>query len=328
MEDAFKFAFEILVVGVLALPWVAILSIMFLGKPSDGSAFYMSIVPKPAQSAVALSVVIAMAYLLGSAVSRLSRNFFDEGDMFPTEHSIRRAVYAEEYCNHHVVKYMSLPHLQSQLLTSGQQWFCTTQPKDDMPVITEKPLITEKPTREEQFDTDVGILFRLQESSLLLNGHDKTDRLRQYFDQITVLRGAAFNFFVLFSLCIFGAAGNLRGQLASKSGLRIWTLSPPIVVIAYGFLSLLHHVSVRQGSLYRHPPLVEFCLLLLGVTGFFAVLRARHAALYPRVCVIAAFLCVASFCGWWWTEVMYDMQVIYSRPTGWFIDAERQPDAK
>jgi hypothetical protein len=313
MVDALKFAFEILIVGALALPWVAILAIMFPGEPSSKPAFYLSIIPEPAQNAVVLAVVIALGYLLGSAVSRVSRNFFDDDDFWrgaPTEQSIRTAVYGDEYCNNHLLRQLSLPHLPSSQPKSGSglpQWFCQSWDKN------------------KDFNRYVEELFRLQESRLLLSGQDKTDRMRQYFDQIIVLRGAAFNFFLVFALCVFGMAGNWRARLASKPTLRASTLLAPAIVLGYGGFSLVHHFRqlVRQQDIYRHPPFAELVLLALGIVGVIAVTRARHTTMYCRTLLIAAFLCVISFGGWWWTEVMYDTQVIYMRPTG-YIDAEER----
>ena len=61
MLDALKFAFEILVVGALALPWLAILSRMFASGPSSSLPSYLSVLPRPARGTVAVAVVIAGA---------------------------------------------------------------------------------------------------------------------------------------------------------------------------------------------------------------------------------------------------------------------------
>ena len=48
-----------------------------------------------------------------------------------------------------------------------------------------------------------GDVFHVQEGALLLQGTDKNERLRQYHDERMVLRGAAFDGLVAFSLCLF-----------------------------------------------------------------------------------------------------------------------------
>ena len=55
MSDALKFAFEILVVGALALPWLTVLNRMFPTRPGSGLHFDLSAVPKPAQTAAVRS---------------------------------------------------------------------------------------------------------------------------------------------------------------------------------------------------------------------------------------------------------------------------------
>src|ERR1700733_11401456 len=107
MLDTLKFAFEILLVGVLTLPAIAVLVEMFPGGASANSSFSLAVVPKQARDAVAVALVVAFGYVLGSAVSRVSRNFFNE-DMWwarwvPNEHSIREAVYKDEYCVEHIL---------------------------------------------------------------------------------------------------------------------------------------------------------------------------------------------------------------------------------
>jgi hypothetical protein len=49
MLDALKFAFEILVVGALALPWLAILSRMFASGPGSSLPSYLSVFTKARQ---------------------------------------------------------------------------------------------------------------------------------------------------------------------------------------------------------------------------------------------------------------------------------------
>jgi len=54
--------------------------------------------------------------------------------------------------------------------------------------------------------------------------------------------------------------------------------------------------------------------ILLGIGGLFVVSKAKEAAFYFRTCVVAAVISVVCFGAWWWTEVMYDLQVIHSQP--------------
>ena len=126
MLDALKFAFEILVVGALALPWLAILSRMFPSDHESSLGFYLSVVPKAAQSAVTVTIVVAFGYLLGSAISRISRNFFNDElwKSIPTEYLIRDAVYRDVYCKKHLATELNLPYIGKNVDTAD---FCRSR---------------------------------------------------------------------------------------------------------------------------------------------------------------------------------------------------------
>jgi len=301
MSDALKFAFEILVVGALALPWLTVLNRMFPTRAGSCLHFDLSAVPGPAQTAVTVAVVVAFGYLLGSVVSRISRDVFND-ELFgslPTEDRIREAVYEDEYCTEHLVRNLSLPFKPDPGL-AHKFGFCPGTVQMDTP---------------ERFEERVTDLFRLQESALLLQGQDKVDRLRQFYDQINILRGAALNGLILFALCAFGSLGTLRARWGERRALKALTFAPAGLVAAYGLYSLiLNHYIHPSRSIYADPPLAETVLLLLGVGGLVVVSKAKEAAAYFRTCVVAAILTVVSFGAWWWTEVMYDIQVIHSQP--------------
>jgi hypothetical protein len=50
------------------------------------------------------------------------------------------------------------------------------------------------------------------------------------------------------------------------------------------------------------------------VVGLFASAKAVTALSYWRMCLVAAIITAVSFGGWWWTEVMYDLDVIHAQP--------------
>jgi hypothetical protein len=154
------------------------------GKPAADLQFFLSVVPKHTQDAVAAALIIAIGYLLGSAVCRVSRNFFDDEFLWlhlPTENQIRGSVYRNAYCTEKLLKNLNLPVKELNLQVLGQ-----LQGGDRSLLCSEA-----KKGMEKSFNEDVQKMFRLQEGVLLLYGQDKVDRLKQYYDQITVLRGAA-----------------------------------------------------------------------------------------------------------------------------------------
>lgn len=182
--------------------------------------------------------------------------------------------------------------------------------------------------------------FRLQEIEVLLQGQDKVGRIKEYFDEINVLHGAALNGMILLALCIFGLFGTLDARLAKRPTLRFLKFLIPVELVAAGLCSCVeHHIKLRSQSIYIDLPLAESVLILLGLGGFVAVSavskqetskprfmstnpillpQSGHGPLeetpYTRVLVVAFVLTVVSFGSWWCTEVMYDLQVINSRP--------------
>jgi hypothetical protein len=165
------------------------------------------------------------------------------------------------------------------------------------------------------FDERVQEMFRLQEGELLLQGLDKVDRMKQFYDQITVLRGVAYNGLICSLLCAFAGCGNLRAQWSSRRVVRPLTFLPPALMVVYASWSLWEHFWIAPSqSLYGNPPLAEFVLFVLGVVGFFVVAKATETPFYFRNFVLAAVITLISFGGWWYTEMMYDLFVIHSQP--------------
>jgi len=72
------------IVGVLALPWLAIaIDLFFASKPGQANQFVSWLQSHGSQlpSADVGVVLFSMAYLLGAAVSRVAGDFFNDGDL-------------------------------------------------------------------------------------------------------------------------------------------------------------------------------------------------------------------------------------------------------
>jgi hypothetical protein len=102
--DSIKFAFDPMIVGVLALPWLALLVRMFLKPDKNEAADHhlplVGALPEHTREWVASLLVFAIGYFLGSAVTRVANNFFDDEfwRVLPNEGIIRVDVYTREYC--------------------------------------------------------------------------------------------------------------------------------------------------------------------------------------------------------------------------------------
>jgi hypothetical protein len=299
--DALKVAFDTLVVGALALPWLGVLLRMHFppsgDRRGDGYAALVSALPDHAKEAVLSVVILSLGYFLGAAVSRIADDFLGDADVWslPTEASIRHAVYLHEYCHVdvNVVQATTLPKaLQSQ---EGAVCGLHDQQREDDAIT--------------QF-------FRLQESRLLLQGDDKTSRFRALHDQNVILRGAVLNGLTLSTLCLFGFCASFT------VGVRPWkrfVLSRAIAIslAIYGAYAVwMHfHVFVKDPDSFRDPPLAEGLMVLLGIGGFFAKARVESRSKYGNGFWLAGALTIVAYGAWWWTEVMYNQGILHTYPT-------------
>jgi hypothetical protein len=273
---ALSFAFDTIIVGALALPWLVLaVDLFFPTEESRIEALLSFVKVNPAAAGVLL---LAMAYFLGSAVSRIAQDFFNDDDLgVPvTEENIRTTVYCSPDPNE---PWLFVIGISPQVAPIS---LCDNDSKNKK--------------------NQVRRVFHLQESTLLLEGEDKTERLRQLHQQIMVLRGAAFNGLVAFALCFFGwcAKHRLKG--------RLFLALAPLIVLLAGVYALSKHI---HGRVLDNPPYMEFTLLVLGLAGSFALWKGAQKN-YGASLVLSLLLTPMAWLAWWWTEVLYDEQVIYS----------------
>ena len=320
---AFSIAFDIIIVGALALPWVLLIIHLFFSDDESSLNRLLDWTKKFNQPAVAGVLLFAVAYSLGSMVSRIAQDFFDDDDLYLHLHF------------NGYERWFGLPHwvTETSLLTSvycqqPQAPSACSQFPDGRMGAREK---NEWKSRE-QLDEQAGQSFRLQEAAVLLQGTDKVERMRQFHDQVMVLRGAAFNGMIAFALCLFWWCTRFY------SGLR-WAV--PWFWFLPGVIALLNHLHDRNAS---DPPYMEFTLLALGAAGWY-ILRPeaskrrgvrpparpapevenkvqsagshepspdRRRDLRFTYLLLSAFLTLTAFLGWWATQVLYDQQVLNS----------------
>jgi hypothetical protein len=281
-----------MIVGVLALPWLVIVLRAFARDSGAASIEtiipFFSHLPKEIKAPFISIMAIAMGYLLGAAISRVSFDFFDDELWWkmPTIHGIRNNV----YCNEQSVV----------LLPKG--WHKRTNPGE---------AITCRIATEDLDDDDLQEIFNLQESKLLLTGVDKIDRLQQLHQQVIVLRGAALNGLLLSILCAFGLCADWRKRF-DDSRWKWLTFLPMLVAFVGGVFALHNHIAYNLGHNLSEPPIVESALILLGLVGPLVVSRQEQPRFYFNGCLVGLTLYVIAYGGWWWTEVMYDQLVLHS----------------
>jgi hypothetical protein len=283
--EAFRIAFDTIIVGALALPWLAIIvRILFpgfsTGKPEE-TIKLLTVVPEHTREAVASVLLVALAYFVGSAVTRVADDFFDDREIpiLPTEHRIRNQVYCEEKALSFVERSTACPAQQKQ---------------------------QEPPDYAEE-------LFNIQESKLLLFGAGKIERMQQLHEQIVVLRGTALSGLIFLILCAFGACRGSRAWLKARNpGLQYLVFLPPAALTGFGIYAIAEHVSNLRASLYSQPPTMETVIVLLGVAGLFVVPLNGNGKTYINGIFLGSVLTILAYLGWWLTEALYDQYVIHS----------------
>ena len=335
---ALTIAFDITIVGALALPWVLIVIQLFFVENENRLEEILDWVKGKEQQAAAGVLLFAMTYTLGSAVSRTAHDFFNDDDL---RVQVGWRLFRVGVTEDRIVTRAYCDLRNSNLLPAGaenraiSEKLATFRTQATTPACQRALMWTERHKYEEKDDYLIGTasnLFALQEDALLLKGEDATLRLRQLHDQIMVLRGASFNGLIGFSLCVFAMGAKLRRE-KPRSWLRLAFMAAPVVYLLVALIATVNHFAERAPS---DPPYMEFTLALLALVGAWLVWkppsqksldeaqaketddskkekkciwRVEH---WSRLVVLSAILTTAAVLGWWSTEVLYVEQVVYS----------------
>lgn len=313
---AFSIAFDTVIVGALALPWVLLVLHFFFSNNESSVGTFFEWVGKQNQPAVAGVLLFAVAYSLGSAVSRIAQDFFDDDDlhvqvsqyllqMGVTETSIRTDVYCR------TLQRGVVPDKPGESSSGKRQHF---RENDSNCEYTGRWIVSKTHDWISNQQTLATDMFHLQEAALLLKGTDATERMRQFRDQIMVLRGVTFDGLIAFSLLLFWWSARLRSKLR-------WAVLLLYVVPAG--VATFNHLRDRTAS---DPPYMEFTLWVLTGAGWYVLRQGArkreeqeepgekedHLELRTAHLILAVVITAAGFLGWWATQVLYDQQVIYS----------------
>jgi hypothetical protein len=314
---ALSIAFDTIIVGALALPWVLLVIHLFFSDNESRIGNLLKWVSQQNQPAVAGVLLFAAAFSLGSAVSRIAQDFFDDGDLHVqvstylfqigvTETSIRTDVYCQTLQRGVVAEKPGEPS------TGKREHFRENDSNCDY---TARWIVRKTHDWIDNQQSLAADLFHVQEAALQLKGTDATERMRQFHDQIMVLRGATFDGLIAFSLLLFWWAAKFQSRLR-------WAVL--LLYLAPGGIAMFNHLRERAAS---DPPYMEFTLLSLAAAGWYILWQRRaknknvaeelevpstRVEARPAYFALALFLTAAGFLGWWATQVLYDQQVIYS----------------
>src|ERR1700730_10458946 len=321
---AFSIAFDIIVVGALALPWVFLVIHLFFSHNESTLKNLFDWVKEQQQPALAGVLLFAMAFPLGSVVSRVAQDFFDDDDLHIQvfRHLLRVGVTetiigTDVFCNNcnpelpvaapshspaeksdqfksndlksndlqsddlfaknctssspvnssfvnpskaRLEAFRTDPNFKDLLLAKGEQQFRSTDPNC---TYTGRWVIKACDQENHQYITAEWIndqqhraedVFRVHEAAVLLRGTDPTERIRQFHDQIMVLRGAAFNGMLAFSLCWFWWSAKFQSW---------WRWGVLLAYLIPGAITTCNHLRGQPNG----PPYMEFTLLSLAAAG-------------------------------------------------------------
>jgi hypothetical protein len=340
--EALKLAFDTIIVGALALPWLILIIDLFL-RPKGSTETIWSLLlsfltpfkgqgdnATNASGAVAGVFLFVFAYFVGAAVTRVSADFFNDDDLgipfqFVTESNIRTDVYCDA-----MVRPFARAGGNKDLVTTchcqeaaGRKtlktWWSGKLVLQRNLYRLSPDLAPDRQERESdecQKNSTPSIVDRAtvdnakqmiqrafyRQEAALLLQGDKTDRLNQLHSQVLILRGAAFNGFITFVLSL------LAINAQPERHLILWAL--PTVLSLAGFYFFIIHF--RQHGL-DDPPFMEFTILALGLAGVYMRWRgSQEQTPYHKWLLTGALLTLFAWFGWWWAEVFYDRLVLYS----------------
>jgi hypothetical protein len=343
--EALNIAFDTVIVGALALPWVLIVvDLMFwwnghelqwkggglswtlrtdggasqagehpaeqnapIGEPEPRAAYFNTL------SAAVSVLLFAVAFLLGSAVSRNAKDFFNDDDLPLFRHITEDAIRANTYCQ---VDQWPVVEIRTDFkddFGSHHPGPSPNQLGEECTKLNNAPKFAwwkvghsfrrYYQTPDEIINATKQV-FQLQESAVLLAGEEKTERLRQLHNQITVLEGAALNALIAFFLCGFCWLG-MKGRRV-----RYLALIAAAAFLGEWIFSLSSHLADNR---IDEPPFMEFTLIILGAAGIYILLkRAPVRWWYGTGFVLSLLFFGMAFFGWWWTEVVYTQQVNFA----------------
>lgn len=286
--DAFKLAFETVLVGAFALPWLALMTVLLNRNIASSVRLVARIVPKPCVPAAVGVVAFSFAYLLGSAISPVAQQFLNDMDSIglPTQDRIQAAIVGTA-------------------LRTGTE--------------NVKPASFGRNRQgTDQLLLAPGAIFHRQESTVLLTNGDASERLNRLHERLTVLSGATFSGFALLVLCVFASCSGWRSRAQAVEAESRWrqrtrrwaAFAPCTAILVWGALNFIrdwHKHSVDD------PPILEAVLLVLGGFGLWVTAHRTPAipSLHGKI-LFVAFLTLLCFGGYISTEPTYVHDVMDS----------------
>ena len=346
--DVFKLAFETTVVGLLACLWLGLTA--YLLFPSFMHDFLLKKAPDFAakNQTVAGVAVLTFTYCLGSAILPISNQLVNDEHWPLPENAIRCQVFTRQELELQEINFPALPDhnrvasleprhcsywapvLQRNITLAQRVWrlfrlwagSAITEDEDDTAKNPGAGMGQPRSAGPEGSDDCVNensdackirkilTLFQQQESAILNEGSDKTERIRQLHERIVVLRGAVFSGFILVLIFLFAFFAKVDGLPRSPVRTGAGVLLPLLFAL-FAILNGLH--DIRNRNIFDLPVL-EGLLGTISVFGAYLVIRGIKSAAFRRKRLLLAvlFFAALAYGGWMSSEILYDQQVISS----------------
>ena len=272
--EAFKLAFETVIIGLFALPWLWVM--VDLMNPdlcnSSGVSRLISLIPSELKASVIGLSLFALVYLLGSMITPVACEFLNDKDMLggvlPTEEKIQAWAYKQ------------------------------VRPGEAPGMLAKFEPVSLQDRNDERFREAAHKEFQREESAILLHGTDNNERINKLHEQLTVLRGATFSAFALMVLCGFawcGRIGNDQTRPESpwqRAGRSVtFTMASALILVAGTELIRDVH-KLEEGDM----PIAEIVLIILGGLGLYVSIFGTRSRFHFHGATFVFALCLALLC--------------------------------
>ncbi len=342
--DIFKLAFETTVAGLLASLWIGLAT--YLLFPAFVTSLIKEKIPAYSNQTLLGVIGFAGAYCLGSAILPIANQLVNDEHWPLTESAIRCQVFTRQEQLLENIHYSALPKDKNLSLETLRPIHCSywapvfaatqasgvgeklieiakrvplflrlwvgvdEKPEEDDKTLAARCENERTPTRGcDPFKQEkILALFQVEESTVLNQISDKTERLRLLHERIVVLRGAVLSGFVLFFVCLCAYFARESGEKAH------WIRKGCGILLALGFtvFALLNgYRDLKNGNIFDIPVL-ESLLAVITIFGVFLVCRGLQNRQFQRklYLLVALFLAGLAYGGWMWSEIIYDQEVM------------------
>ena len=310
--DVFKLAFETTIVGLLALPWLALLLRIFVPELDLSNAkggMSLSFVSEKLEATTLTILVVAAVYFLGSAISPLSTQLLDDQDIpFFKIRAIRASAY-QRYSDDLSKLGPSSNAAYGPLYNALAELTSKCKSKNDP---SASPAVRKAATKDCWKRVDN--VFLLQEQTVFKQGSDKTERVSRLFERAVVLRGAVFNGFAFVVLCCFSYLARASNEPFrtswENSEMKVRTLM--LIAVFVPLLCMGLYWGLQDYHLHdaSDPPIMECGLITLGGVGICTFVKGVVKRPHLGMLLIGFILTLLAYGSWAWTEFLYAKNVI------------------